>query len=174
MHTELSTSHLSEAPWFIRALAKVVDVVVIAIGAVMVSLVFANVVLHAFGKDLAWVTELGELLMVWVTFLGGVCAAHRGMHMSINEFLDKLTPSRRRAADLAIQALCAAILLMLLYFGVKIVASSWNNTLTTLEWPMAWQYIPLPLAAALMLCFAGWDGYRTLRGDAREARYPQD
>jgi TRAP-type transport system small permease protein len=174
MQSELSISHLRDAPWFIRALAKLIDGVVIAIGAAMVALVFTNVVLHVFGKDLAWVTELGELLMVWVTFLGGVCAAHRGMHMSINEFLDKLTPSRRRSADIAIQALCGAILLMLLYFGMKIVASSWNNTLTTLEWPMAWQYIPLPLAAALMLCFAVWDGYRTFRGDSRNVRYPQD
>jgi TRAP-type transport system small permease protein len=174
MHSELNASHLKDAPWFIRALARSVDVAVIAIGAVMVTLVFANVLLHAVGKDLAWVTELGELLMVWVTFLGGVCAAHRGMHMSINEFLDKLNALHRRIADIAIQLLCVLVLLLLLYFGLKIVSSSWNNTLTTLEWPMAWQYIPLPLAAALMLCFAAWDGYRTLRGDSREQRYPQD
>jgi TRAP-type transport system small permease protein len=174
MQSETSTAHLRDAPWVIRALAKCVDVSVIAIGAVMVILVFFNVLLHVVGKDLAWVTELGELLMVWVTFLGGVCAAHRGMHMMINEFLDKLSSERRRIADLVIQALCAAILVMLFYFGMKIVASSWNNTLTTLEWPMAWQYIPLPLAAALMLCFAAWDGYRTFRGDTREQRYPQD
>jgi TRAP-type transport system small permease protein len=174
MFSEAQASHLHNAPLFIRALAKIVDGAVILIGAVMISLVFVNVLLHVISKDLAWVTELGELLMVWVTFLGGVCAAHRGMHMSINEFLDKLSPSHRIIADIAIQLLCALILLLLLFYGLKIVAGSWNNTLTTLEWPMAWQYIPLPLAAALMLCFAGWDAYRTLCGDTREMRYPQD
>ncbi len=174
MHDTLSNEHLQSAPTALRWLARLIDWSVIAIGAVMIVLVFVNVLLHVIGKDLAWVTELGELLMVWVTFLGGVCAAHRGMHMMINEFLDKLTRERRRIADLTIQALCAAILVMLFYFGLKIVASSWNNTLTTLEWPMAWQYMPLPLAAALMLCFAAWDGYRTLRGDTRDTRYPQE
>jgi TRAP-type transport system small permease protein len=169
----IARSHLRDAPFFLRALAHVVDWSVIGIGAVMIVLVFLNVVLHLFGRDLAWVTEFGELLMVWVTFLGGVAAAHRGLHMSIPEFLDKLSPAKRRLADLAIQALCAVILCLLFYFGLKIVMGSWNNTLTTLEWPMAWQYIPLPLAAGLMLCFAGWDGYRTLRGDTHDMRYPE-
>jgi TRAP-type transport system small permease protein len=174
MYLKDRAPHLRDAPIFIRALAAFVDWTVIAIGAAMIALVFLNVLLHLIGKDLAWVTELGELLMVWVTFLGGVCAAHRGMHMSINEFLDKLNPARRRVADLAIQALCIGVLSLLLFYGSKIVASGWNNTLTTLEWPMAWQYMPLPLAAALMLCFAAWDGYRTFRGDTLEMRYPQD
>jgi TRAP-type transport system small permease protein len=165
--------HLRHAPALLRVIAKVVDWAVIAIGAVMIVLVFVNVLLHVFGRDLAWVTELGELLMVWVTFLGGVAAAHRGMHMSIPEFLDKLSADKRRLADLAIQCLCILILCLLFYYGAKIVTGSWNNTLTTLEWPMAWQYIPLPLAAALMLCFAAWDVYRTLRGDSNGMRYPE-
>ena len=65
----------------------------IGIGGALATLIFINVVMHAMGKDLAWLTELGELMMVWVTFLGGAAAAHRGAHMSINEFLDKLTRS---------------------------------------------------------------------------------
>ena len=85
-------------PVALRLLSKAVDWTVVAMGAIMIALIFANVVLHAFGKDLAWVTELGEFMMVWVTFLGGVCAAQRGAHMSINEFLDKLPPGRRRLA----------------------------------------------------------------------------
>jgi TRAP-type transport system small permease protein len=161
-------------PLLIRAMAATVDLAVIAIGALMIVLVFFNVLSHAFGKDLAWVTELGELLMVWVTFLGGVAAAHRGAHMSINEFLDKLNVNMRRWADVAIQLLCIGVLLLLLFYGWKIFISGWSSTLTTLEWPMAWQYMPLPLSAALMLCFQGWDLLQTLRGVPPELRFPED
>jgi TRAP-type transport system small permease protein len=161
-------------PRFIRLLAKAVDYSVIGVGAAMIVLVFVNVLLHVVGKDLAWVTELGEMLMVWVTFLGGAAAAHRGAHMSINEFLDKLSPDRRRLADAAILCLCAGILLLLLVYGWRIMMASWNNTLTTLEWPMAWQYMPLPLSAAVMLCFIGWDLVQTLRGVPRDLRYPEE
>ena len=40
----------------------------------MIVLVFINVTMHAFGKDMAATTEMCELLMVWVTFLGGAAA----------------------------------------------------------------------------------------------------
>ena len=70
------------APLPIRLVGRTVDWVVITIGAVMATMVFTNVCLHLFHEDLAWVTEFGELLMVWVTFLGGACAAQRGAHMT--------------------------------------------------------------------------------------------
>lgn len=155
-------------------LGRLVDWMVIGIGTGLIVLVFANVVLHAFAKDLAWMTELGELLMVWVTFLGGAAAAQRGTHMAIGEFLDKLDVAGRRRADAAIQLFCLVVLAVLFFYGWRIVAGGWTNVLTTLEWPMAWQYMPLPLGAALMMVFVAWDLAQTWRGVPREARYPQD
>jgi TRAP-type transport system small permease protein len=162
------------APKPIQWLGQAVDWTVISIGALLAALIFANVILHALGKDLAWLTELGELLMVWVTFLGGAAAAQRGAHMSINEFLDKLTVARRRWADAAVQGFTLALLAVVLYYGIRIVQGSWGNVLTALEWPMAWQYIPMPLGIALMGIFAGWDLVQILRGVPREQRYPTD
>ncbi len=161
-------------PTFIRIIGKCVDWSVICIGASLAALIFVNVVLHAFGKDLAWLTELGELLMVWVTFLGGAAAAQRGAHMSINEFLDKLTPQKRRWADAAVQVFTLAVLAVVLFYGLRIVSSSWDNVLTTLEWPMAVQYIPLPLGIGLMALFIGWDLIQIVRGVPRFSRYPTE
>jgi TRAP-type transport system small permease protein len=161
-------------PLALAWLARLVDFSVIAIGAVLIGLVFTNVVLHAFAKDFAWMTELGEFLMVWVTFLGGVAAAQRGTHMAIGEFLDKLDVPQRRWADAAVQAFCLVVLAVLLFYGLRIVAGGWDNVLTTLEWPMAWQYMPLPLGAGLMLVFVGWDLVQILRGVPREQRYAQE
>lgn len=154
-------------------LGRLVDWTVIGIGTALIVLVFGNVVLHAFAKDLAWMTELGELLMVWVTFLGGAAAAQRGTHMAIGEFLDKLDTAGRRRADAAIQLFCLGVLGVVFFYGLRIVAGGWANVLTTLEWPMAWQYMPLPLGAALMIVFVAWDLVQTWRGVPREARYPQ-
>lgn len=158
-------------PMPIRALGRAVDWAVIAIGAGMTALVFLNVSLHLVSKDLAWVTELGELMMVWVTFLGGACAAQRGAHMSITEFIDKLTPARRRWADTAVQALCLAILLVLVRFGWSLVAGNWGNQLTVLEWPMAIQYMGMAVGCSLMAVFVAWDLWQTARGVPREQRY---
>ncbi|MBX3585461.1 MAG: TRAP transporter small permease [Ramlibacter sp.] len=165
---------VAPSPALIRWVGKGVDALVILIGGAMAVMVFINVVLHALQKDLAWLTELGEFLMVWVTFLGGAAAAQRGAHMSINEFLDKLEPAGRRWADAAVQAFTVLIFAVVLYYGVGIVQGSWGSVLTTLEWPMSWQYMPLPIGAALILLFTGWDLVLILRGVPREQRYPTE
>ncbi len=158
----------------LRWLGLLVDGAVIALGAVLIVLVLTNVLLHVVARDLAWVTELGEFIMVWVTFLGGVAAAQRNSHMAITELLDKFEPAARRRADILVQSICLVVLGVLAVFGWRIVAGSWGSVLTTLDWPMAWQYLPLPLSAVLMIIFMGADLLLTLRGVPRERRYPKE
>jgi TRAP-type C4-dicarboxylate transport system permease small subunit len=164
---------VAAAPRPSSRIGRVVDWAVITIGAGMTALVFVNVSLHIVHKDLAWVTELGELLMVWVTFLGGACAAQRGAHMTITEFIDKLDPARRRWADAAVQSLCLAMLLVLVRFGWSLVGGNWGNQLTVLEWPMAIQYMGMAVGCTLMAVFVAFDVWQTLRGVPREQRYPR-
>ncbi len=90
--SEITRSQRRADPALIRWIGTVVDWSVIGLGGSLAVLIFINVVMHAAGKDLAWLTELGEMIMVWVTFLGGAAAAQRGAHMSINEFLDNSNP----------------------------------------------------------------------------------
>jgi TRAP-type transport system small permease protein len=174
LEAEVRATERRADPALIRWTGKSVDYAVICLGGALAVLIFVNVVMHAMGKDLAWLTELGEMIMVWVTFLGGVAAAQRGAHMSINEFLDKLGPARRKWADAAVQAFTLVVVAVVFYYGVGIVKSSWGNVLTTLEWPMAWQYMPLPLGMGLMGVFVVWDLIQILRDVPREQRYPAD
>ncbi len=169
-----SAPPLVPLPSWLSTIARVVDLSVIVLGGSLALLIFGNVVLRMFGKDLAWLLELGEMMMVWVTFLGGAAAAQRGAHMSINEFLDKLDTAKRRLADAAVQLFSLAVMAAVFVYGIKIVQSSWDNILTTLEWPMAWQYMPLPLGSGLMILFIAYDLWLIFRGIPREQRYPQD
>jgi TRAP-type transport system small permease protein len=162
------------APFVIRTLGAIVDWTVVVLAAVMVILVFFNVLSHAIGKDLAATTELCELLMVWVTFLGGASAARRGAHMSINEFLDKLGVKHRKWADTLIGLLCLSMLGLLIGYGMSITQTGLMNELTVLHISMAWQYAALPVGAAFMFVFIGWDTVQTLRGVPRDQRFPNE
>jgi len=163
---------VAPAPAPIRALGRIVDWTVIAIGAVMAGMVFVNVSLHLVNRDLAWVTEFGELLMVWVTFLGGACAAQRGAHMTITEFIDKLDAPKRRWADAVIQSACLVMLLVLVRYGWSLVDGNWGNQLTVLQWPMAVQYMGMAVGCSLMALFVAFDLWQILRGVPRDDRYP--
>jgi len=160
------------APAALRAFGAAIDWSVVAIGGMMVALVFVNVVLHLFHRDNPWTTEFCEFLMVWVTFLGAAAATRRGAHMTINEFVDRLRPRARRGADLAIAALAAALLVLLVWYGIGIVRATWANELTVLGWPMGLQYLALPVGSAATLVFVLWDAWQTGQGVSREARYP--
>jgi TRAP-type C4-dicarboxylate transport system permease small subunit len=159
------------APMLIRWLGHAVDWTIVVIGFVMVIMVFFNVVMHVAGKDVAFTTELCEFMMVWVSFLGGASAARRGLHMTITEFLDKLSISNRRLADGIIQAFCLFVLILLVKFGMGIAMANWGNELTVLEWPMAWQYLSLPVGSTAMLIFVAFDLFQIVRGKTREERY---
>ena len=159
------------APPAIRWLGAVVDYTLVTMGAVMAVLVFCNVIMHLFQQDIAWTTELCEFMMVWVSFLGGASAARRGTHMTITEFIDKLTGKSRLKADAAVQLFCLSVLLLLVWFGSSIVMSNWGNILTVLDWPMAYQYLALPVGAGASAVFVGYDIVQILCGKPREVRY---
>ncbi len=159
------------APLLLTLIGDAVDWSIVAIGAVMVILVFFNVMSHLVGKDVAATIEVCELLMVWVTFLGGAAAARRGAHMTITELLDKLEPGARRWADLVIAGVSAVMLGLLSWYGCIITASAWTNRLTVLDIPMSFEYVALPVASLLTLIFVLWDAVQIVRGRSREQRF---
>ena len=160
------------APWPIRALGALVDWTIVAIGAVMIVLVFLNVLFHLVGRDIAYTTELSELLMVWVTFLGGAAATRRGAHMTITEFLDKLSPRGPARSPTAPSSSCAsASCCCSSGTAWASCSSTWSNELTVLQIPMGLQYLALPAGALAMAIFTAWDLVEIARGRSRAQRY---
>ncbi|HUG76606.1 MAG TPA: TRAP transporter small permease subunit [Burkholderiales bacterium] len=152
------------APAPLRLLGAAVDWTVVAMGAAIVAVVFANVVLHQLALDIAWTTEFGELVMVWTTFLGAAAAVRRGAHMAVTELAQLLPRGPRRVLDAAIQLLVAWVLLLLVWKGWIAVQASWDNVLTVLDWPMAVQYLSLPVGSAIALVFVLWNLVLIARG----------
>jgi len=159
------------APRVLTLFGDAVDWVVVAIGATMIGLVFFNVLLHIVQRDLAWVTELAELLMVWVTFLGGACATRRGAQMTITEFVDKLDGRSRDTADAVIDLFALAVLGSLVWYGVNLAIAGWTNELTVLQIPMSFQYLGMPVGCFAMFVWIAWDLARILRGETRAQRW---
>jgi TRAP-type C4-dicarboxylate transport system permease small subunit len=92
----------------IRGYCRFLGYLVAAILAVMVVLVFGNVVMrYAFNSGFTVSEELSRWLFVWLTFLGAVVALHENAHLGTDMLVGKLGPAGKRAA------LGAALLLML-------------------------------------------------------------
>jgi TRAP-type C4-dicarboxylate transport system permease small subunit len=124
-----------------------------------------------FNGDIAWTTEFCELLMVWVTFLGGAAATRRGAHMVVNEIVARLPATSRRLADAAIQSVVLITLGLLVRYGIGIAKAGSMSTLTVLGWPMSTQYVALPVASLITMVFVAWDLVEIVRGKSSEQRH---
>lgn len=158
-------------PALLRAFGTCVDWVTVTLGAAIVCLVFSNVVLHQIGHDMAWTTELTQLLMVWVTFMGGAAAARRGEHIAITEIVDLLAPRAHQWADAMAQAVAAFVLCLLIWYGIGIAQSAWSDEMSVLGWPMSMEYLGLPVGSAAALVFVLYDLVQIARGLPRSERY---
>jgi TRAP-type transport system small permease protein len=159
-------------PMALRWLGLAVDASIVLLGGALVLVVFANVVLHAFSADIAWTTEFGELVTVWTTFLGAAAAVRRNAHMAVSELIDLVPePQPRRLADACIQVMVAAVLVLLVWKGGIAAQAGWGSVLTVLDWPMAVQYLSLPVSSAIALVYVLWDLFQIARGVPRQSRY---
>jgi TRAP-type C4-dicarboxylate transport system permease small subunit len=153
----------------LRWLGELVDWTIIALGSALVVIVFVNVVMHQLDYDIAWTTEFGEFVMVWTTFLGAAAAARRLGHMAITEVRDLVRGAAGRILHIAIECVVTAVLMIVVWYGTVIVQASWGNILTVLDWPMAWQYMALPVGSAISLVYVLHHLWVILRGGEKTA-----
>lgn len=158
----------------IHLLARLIDWALVVAAGIMIVLVFFNVCAHAAGHDLSETTEACELLMVWVSFLGGASILRRSGHMAITEFIDKLDEKKRLAADFFVQLFTFVILGILFWNGLIIVENNWGNILTVLQIPMSIQYMPLSIGSGAGMIFVAYDLFQILQGKSRDDRYGVD
>ena len=148
---------------------RLVDHVIVAGLALMVILVFTNVVLrYGFGSGITVSEELSRYLLVWITFVGGAAAMFTHHHLGVNSLVVRLPPFGKK--------ICAVlnILLMLLCFGYFFYGS-WQQTMvnldvgsTAMDMPMSYFYgvgMFFSAVAAVAVCI---DLYRILSGRATD------
>lgn len=122
-------------------LFKAVEALLVALLAVMVVMVFGNVVLrYAFDSGIIISEELARFLFVWVTFLGAVVVFHQRGHLGMTMVVEALPPPLRRLCLIVSDLLIVACALMFL-------KGAWQQTMLNLEnvapvsnLPLAWVY----------------------------------
>lgn len=141
-------------PSLLRGLGMAIDASVCAAGALVIVLVFYNVlsryILHT---DVAWSSELCTLLLIWMTFVGGAMAVRRNAHVGVTEFIMGLEPGNRSRVDAVVLMLSALALALLVYFGVTLTLLSWDNMAIAIRISNGWWYLSMPVGCALMLVF---------------------
>lgn len=141
-------------PGVLRWLGLAIDGSVCVAGAVVIALVFYNVLSrYLLHTDVAWSSELCTLLLIWVTFIGGAMAVRRNAHLGVTEFIMGLKPGARSRVDAVVLASTALALGLLVYFGITLTLLSWDNIAIAIRISNGWWYLAMPVGCALMLVF---------------------
>lgn len=135
----------------LRWLWRVVDVLMAALLAFMIVIVFTNVVLrYGFATGLRQSVELSRLGLVWLVMLGAAVVLRRGEHLAVSEFVEVMLP---RAMPLLRRLGYAVILvsvLMLFWGSFRQMNANWVNVSPLTGLPSALMYLAGVVSSLLM------------------------
>jgi TRAP-type C4-dicarboxylate transport system permease small subunit len=154
---------------FIDVYCRLLSVVIVACLALMVVLVFGNVVLrYTVNSGIAVSEELARWLFVWMTFLGAVVAMRDRAHLGTDMLVGRL-PVWGKKACLAVGYVLMLFVCWLLFKGaLDQTQINLTTRSATMEVSMAWFYasgIVFAISGALILLLDFW---RLLTGQLRD------
>lgn len=125
---------------------------------------------YLLGNTISFTDELAGFLLMWVGMAGAAYVTGRREHLAITVFRDKLKPSIQYYLDVLINLLILAFVL-----SVLIIGGSWlvytrfylEQTSASLEIPLGYVYLILPLSGMLILFYVIDDITRKIKKPAK-------
>lgn len=144
---------------------QLLTVIIVICLAVMVLMVFGNVVMrYAFNSGIAVSEELSRWLFLWLIFLGASIAVHEQAHMGSDMVLDLLPPKLQKMAVVVAQLLMLWVTWLIFSGSLAQTKINWDVQAPVTEYSMAWVYstgVVFAVSTAVMLISDMWF---TLRG----------
>lgn len=143
------------------ALKRVLDRGLEVLLVLLFSVLFACVIIQVFtryvlGDPAIFTEEVSRYAMIWLSLLGAAYAAGKIEHMAYTMLPDSLSGARLmwhvRSVALVVLAFAASVMC---YGGGKLVqrALEFEQLTATLEWPMGYVYLCIPLSGAIMVFY---------------------
>ena len=154
---------------FIDGFCKALNVVIAVCLAVMVVLVFGNVVMrYGFNSGITLSEELSRWLFVWMTFMGAIVALREHGHLGTDMLVSKLGPAGKKFC-LGLSYVLMLFICWLLFSGAYQQAMiNLDSTSAVMEVSMAWIYAPGVVFAVLGGLILLTELLRLLTGQMRE------
>jgi len=148
---------------------RLLEYVIAALLAVMVVLVFGNVVLrYAFNSGITVSEELSRWLFVWLIFLGAIVAMKDHSHLGVDSLVSRLPAWGKKLCLVASQ-------LLMLYALWLLGSGSWKQTVINAGTAAPATGASVAIFYATGIVFAasaavilGWDLWRVLSGKVSE------
>jgi TRAP-type transport system small permease protein len=152
--------------WFSHAIEALIALLL----AVMVVLVFGNVVLrYVFNSGITVSEELSRWLFVWMTFLGAIVALKDNGHLGTDMLVSRFGRTGKRVFLVIAQVAMLFVTWLLLTGSLAQVRINWDVEAPVSTLSMAWVYgagVVFAVCSGLILL---WQFWRTVSGQVTDA-----
>jgi len=149
---------------------RALDALIALALAIMVVLVFGNVVLrYGFNSGITVSEEVSRWLFLWMTFLGAVVALKEHAHLGSDTLVSRLPRTGKRVCLIAGQMLMLYITWLVFKGSLDQTRINWDATAPVTGLPLAIVYaagVVFSVSAAVILVRETW---RALSGQASDA-----
>lgn len=139
---------------------KLLSLLLVGCMAIMVVMVFGNVVLrYAFNSGIAVSEELSRWLFLWMVFLGAIIGVREHAHMGTDLLVEKLPPGVKRVVLIVAQLLMLWATWLVFWGGWAQAKINWEVLSPVTESSMAWVYmtgVVFAVSAMVMLVSDLW------------------
>jgi TRAP-type C4-dicarboxylate transport system permease small subunit len=134
-----------------RTIRKATDALVVSLFAVLVMVVFFQVIArYVFNQPPAWSEELARYLQVWIILLASPLCIRKGSHLAVDYFSHRLSSVVRTRLDIGIGLLITFYVAVVTLFGIRLLVAGRFQISPAMGIPMSFVYAVLPLSGALM------------------------
>jgi TRAP-type C4-dicarboxylate transport system permease small subunit len=141
-------------------LCRLFSLLMVACLALMVVMVFGNVVLrYGFNSGITLSEELSRWLFVWMTFLGALVALRTHGHLGTDSLVSRLPVAGKKACFVAAHLLMLYICWLMFRGGWQQTVINMGTTSAVMEVSMAWFYasgVLFSVLAALIIAHELW------------------
>jgi TRAP-type C4-dicarboxylate transport system permease small subunit len=121
---------------------------------------------YFFNAPLLWGTEVTEILLLYITFLGAAWVFKEDSHVVIDVFIDKATGNRKKVLILFSYLLIGIVSSVLIYYGFVATYDHYKRGVfnpTIIETPIALIIAIIPIGSIPLLLEVLVKGWKLLR-----------
>jgi TRAP-type C4-dicarboxylate transport system permease small subunit len=154
----------------IDVICRVFSLAMVVCLALMVVMVFGNVVLrYGFNSGITMSEELSRWLFVWMTFLGALVALRTRAHLGTDSLVSRLPVTGKKICLGISHMLMLYICWLMFKGGWEQTVINWGTTSAVMEASMAYFYVSGVVFAALAALIIGYDFWKLLTGQLSES-----
>lgn len=132
------------------AVERIVGCITMALTAVMLVIVLAQVVFRGFRASISWSEELSRMLLIWIGMLGAGIGIKHGAHVGMDILAEYLPRGAARVFSIFINIAVIVFSILFAHHSTIAAIAAQRVRATTLPWTMFVPKLALPVGSYLI------------------------